>query len=65
MSKLSSSANMAYMSSAINPHRNALTTTYTDRLKKGYDGPMYEVVSDIIKGLSGKPVTVPGGTFKR
>ncbi|KAI9101055.1 hypothetical protein DFS34DRAFT_642376 [Phlyctochytrium arcticum] len=42
----------------------ALTTKYADRLKKEYDGPLYEVVSDILKGLSGKKLISPGGTFK-
>ncbi|KND01708.1 FACT complex subunit POB3 [Spizellomyces punctatus DAOM BR117] len=41
-----------------------LTTTYANRLKKDYDGPIYEVVSDILKGLSGKKLTTPGGTFR-
>ncbi|KAI8822632.1 uncharacterized protein EV422DRAFT_407906 [Fimicolochytrium jonesii] len=36
---------------------------YTDKLKKSYDGPSFEVVSDVLKGLSGKKVTT-SGSFK-
>ncbi|RKO88072.1 structure-specific recognition protein-domain-containing protein [Blyttiomyces helicus] len=32
--------------------------------EKSYDGPTYEVVSDILKGLSGKSINIPGGNYK-
>lgn len=32
---------------------------YTDKLKRKYDQPTFEVVSQIFRGLSGKKVTVP------
>ncbi|KAI9007236.1 hypothetical protein BC832DRAFT_554661 [Gaertneriomyces semiglobifer] len=41
-----------------------LESKYEGQLLKTYDGPVYEVVSEVIKGLSGKKVTSPGGTYK-
>ncbi|KAI8924854.1 hypothetical protein BC831DRAFT_292356 [Entophlyctis helioformis] len=34
-----------------------LETKYAGRLQKSYDGPLYEVVSDVFKGLTGRNVT--------
>ncbi|KAI9209342.1 uncharacterized protein BJ171DRAFT_561019 [Polychytrium aggregatum] len=41
-----------------------IQTEYEGRLLKSYDGPMYEVVSDIFKGLTSKKIIGPSPTFK-
>ena len=37
---------------------------YKGKLLKNYDGPLYEVVGDILKGLSGKRLVGPSSTFR-
>ncbi|KAJ3161063.1 FACT complex subunit [Geranomyces michiganensis] len=36
---------------------------YAGVLKKNYDGPIYEVLSEIMKGLTGKKITAPSDSF--
>ncbi|KAJ3020410.1 FACT complex subunit [Thoreauomyces humboldtii] len=48
----------------LNMEPEIMSTTYEDRLKKAYDGPIYEVISEIIKGLSGKRITAPSDIFR-
>ncbi|KAJ3167292.1 FACT complex subunit [Geranomyces variabilis] len=36
---------------------------YADLLKKNYDGPVYEVLSEIMKGLTGKKIMAPSDSF--
>ncbi|KAJ3056164.1 FACT complex subunit [Rhizophlyctis rosea] len=48
----------------LNLDDETLTSKYEGKLQKSYDGPMYEVVTDVLKGLSGKKVTESKGTFR-
>ncbi|KAJ3275298.1 FACT complex subunit [Borealophlyctis nickersoniae] len=48
----------------VNLDEETLQTKYEGKLKKSYDGPVFEVVSEVLKGLSGKKLTIPGGTFR-
>ncbi|KAJ3044471.1 FACT complex subunit [Rhizophlyctis rosea] len=48
----------------LNLEDDVLAEKYEGKLQKSYDGPMYEVVTDVLKGLSGKKVIESKDTFK-
>ena len=42
---------------------NEIKEKYGNKLTKSYDGPMYEIVSEVLSGLSSKKI-IENGTFK-
>lgn len=45
--------------------REEIEKDYSGQLQKNYDQPMYEVISAVFRGLSGRKITAPSTAFTR